>query len=33
MTSAVIGAIAGGNDMPVIKKMCKRYGLDPANAV
>ena len=33
ITSAVIGAIAGGKDIPVIKKMCKRYGLDPGNAV
>jgi hypothetical protein len=33
VTSAVVGAIAGGNDIPVIKRMCKRYGLDPSNAV
>jgi hypothetical protein len=33
VTSAVVGAIAGGADIPVIKRMCKRYGLDPGNAV
>ena len=33
VTSAVVGAIAGGNDIAVIKRMCKRYGLDPGNAV
>jgi hypothetical protein len=33
VTAAVVGAIAGGNDIGVIKRMCKRYGLDPGNAV
>jgi hypothetical protein len=33
VTSAVIGAIAGGHDIPVIKNLCKRYGLDPSEAV
>jgi hypothetical protein len=33
VTTAVVGAIAGGNDIGVIKRMCKRYGLDPGNAV
>jgi hypothetical protein len=32
VTSAVMGAIAGGSDISVIKGMCKRYGLDPGNA-
>lgn len=33
ITSAVIGAIAGGKDTAVVKKLCRRYGLDPANSV
>jgi hypothetical protein len=33
VSTAVIGAIAGGADVSVIKRMCKRYGLDPGNAV
>jgi hypothetical protein len=33
ITSAVIGAIAGGKDIPVVSKICKRYGLDPNDAV
>jgi hypothetical protein len=33
IASAVVGAIAGGKDIPIIRKMCKRYGLDPNDAV
>lgn len=33
VASAVLGAIAGGHDIPVIKNLCKRYGLDPNEAV
>ena len=33
ITSAVVGAIAGGKDIPVIRKICQRYGLDPNDAV
>lgn len=33
VSSAVVGTIAGGADIPVIKRMCNRYGLDPGNAV
>jgi hypothetical protein len=29
MTSAVVGLIAGGKDTEIVKKMCKKYGLDP----
>ena len=33
ITSAVVGLIAGGADTALVKKMCARYGLDPANAI
>jgi hypothetical protein len=33
ITSAVVGAIAGGKDIPVVNKICKRYGLDANDAV
>jgi len=33
ITSAVVGAIAGGKDITVIRKICQRYGLDPNDAV
>lgn len=33
ISSAVVGAIAGGKDIPVIRKICQRYGLDPNDAV
>lgn len=29
MTSAVVGLIAGGKDVVIVRKMCKKYGLDP----
>ena len=29
MTSAVVGLIAGGKDTEIVRKMCKKYGLDP----
>jgi hypothetical protein len=29
MTSAVVGLIAGGKDVDIVRKMCKKYGLDP----
>jgi hypothetical protein len=29
MTSAVVGLIAGGKDTDIVRKMCKKYGLDP----
>ena len=29
MTSAVVGLIAGGKDVGIVRKMCKKYGLDP----
>ena len=32
MTSAVVGLIAGGKDVEIVKKMCKKYGLDPGGA-
>jgi hypothetical protein len=32
MTSAVVGLIAGGKDVEIVKKMCKKYGLDPSGA-
>jgi hypothetical protein len=32
MTSAVVGLIAGGKDVEIVKKMCKKYGLDPGRA-
>ncbi len=32
VTSAVVGLIAGGKDIAIVTKMCKKYGLDPNNA-
>jgi hypothetical protein len=32
MTSAVVGLIAGGKDVEIVRKMCKKYGLDPGAA-
>jgi hypothetical protein len=32
MTSAVVGLIAGGKDVDIVRKMCKKYGLDPGGA-
>ena len=32
MTSAVVGLIAGGKDVDIVRKMCKKYGLDPGAA-
>jgi hypothetical protein len=29
LTSAVVGLIAGGKDTDIVRKMCKKYGLDP----
>jgi len=29
LTSAVVGLIAGGKDIEIVRKMCKKYGLDP----
>jgi hypothetical protein len=29
LTSAVVGLIAGGKDVEIVRKMCKKYGLDP----
>jgi hypothetical protein len=29
MSSAVVGLIAGGKDVEIVRKMCKKYGLDP----
>jgi len=30
--SAVVGLIAGGKDVGIVRKMCEKYGLDPGNA-
>jgi len=32
LTSAVVGLIAGGKDVDIVRKMCKKYGLDPGGA-
>ena len=29
MTSAVVGLIAGGKDVGIVRKMCQKYGLNP----
>ena len=29
ITSAVVALIAGGKDVAIVRKMCKKYGLDP----
>ena len=31
LTSAVVGLIAGGKDVEIVRKMCKKYGLDPGS--
>jgi hypothetical protein len=31
MTSAVVGLIAGGKDVGIVRKMCQKYGLDPGS--
>ena len=30
LSTAVVGLIAGGKDVEIVRKMCKKYGLDPA---
>jgi hypothetical protein len=32
VSSAVVGLIAGGKDVEIVRKMCKKYELDPGNA-
>lgn len=32
VTSAVVGLIAGGKDVAIVRKMCKKYNLDPGAA-
>jgi hypothetical protein len=32
LTSAVVGLIAGGKDVEIVRKMCHKYGLDPGTA-
>jgi len=32
LTTAVVGLIAGGKDVEIVRKMCKKYGLDPGPA-
>jgi hypothetical protein len=32
VSSAVVGLIAGGKDVAIVRKMCKKYGLDPGAA-
>ena len=32
VTSAVVGLIAGGKDVEIVRKMCKKYDLDPGAA-
>ena len=32
ITAAVLGLIAGGKDTEIVRKMCKKYGLDPGAA-
>jgi len=29
VSSAVVGLIAGGKDVEIVRKMCKKYELDP----
>jgi hypothetical protein len=33
VASAVVGAIHGGGDAHVVRSLCKRYGLNPDNAI
>ena len=32
VSSAVVGLIAGGKDVDIVRKMCKKYDLDPGGA-
>lgn len=32
LASAVVGLIAGGKDVEIVRKMCQKYGLDPGPA-
>ena len=32
VSSAVVGLIAGGKDVEIVRKMCKKYELDPGGA-
>jgi hypothetical protein len=32
LSTAVVGLIAGGKDIEIVRKMCKKYGLDPGPA-
>ena len=32
LTSAVVGLIAGGKDVEIVRKMCRKYGLDPGSS-
>jgi len=32
VSSAVVGLIAGGKDVEIVRKMCKKYDLDPGGA-
>jgi hypothetical protein len=32
VSSAVVGLIAGGKDVEIVRKMCKKYELDPGSA-
>jgi hypothetical protein len=32
VSSAVVGLIAGGKDVEIVRKMCRKYGLDPGSA-
>jgi hypothetical protein len=32
VSSAVVGLIAGGKDVEIVRKMCKKYDLDPGQA-
>jgi hypothetical protein len=33
VTSATMGLITGGKDLPLVSKMCAKYGLDPNKAI
>jgi hypothetical protein len=32
VSSAVVGLIAGGKDVEIVRKMCKKYSLDPGTS-
>ena len=32
LSSAVVGLIAGGKDVEIVRKMCQKYGLDPGSS-